>query len=144
MITWAKRQFVQYREQISYLFFGGLATLLNLVLAVVFRWMGFPTFWNTLLDNLVCILFAYLTNRTWVFCSQVKGWKAVQEFAAFIGCRLGTLVLDVALMWLGVDLLGQLVAESWQDGWFVLVKVVTQVLVIAGNYLFSKWIIFRR
>lgn len=140
-----KRLLVTYREQISYLFFGGLATLLNVVLAVVFRWMGLSTAVNTLVDNILCILFAYGTNRTWVFCSTSKGMEALREFGSFVGCRLGTMVMDVLLMWLGVDIIGaMLVPQAWQNLWFLLVKLTAQVLVIVFNYIFSKLIIFKK
>ena len=145
MIEKLKGLIEKYYEQLAYLFFGGLATLLNIVLALVFRWMGMPTTWNTLLDNVICILFAYCTNRIWVFRSHSRGMDAVREFASFIGCRLGTLVMDVAIMWIGVDLIGAaLVPEGWQGLWFLAVKLVDQVLVILFNYIFSKLIIFKK
>ena len=145
MIEKLKGLIEKYYEQLAYLFFGGLATLLNIVLALVFRWMGMPTTWKTLLDNVVCILFAYCTNRIWVFRSHSRGMDALREFASFIGCRLGTLVMDVAIMWIGVDLIGAaLVPEGWQGVWFLAVKLVDQVLVILFNYIFSKLIIFKK
>lgn len=144
MMQRLKTLYDRYYEQLSYLFFGGLATLLNIVLALVFRWMGMPTAVNTVVDNFLCILFAYTTNRIWVFRSHSKGKAALREFASFIGCRLGTLVMDVAIMWLGVDLLGAaIVPAPWQGVWFLAVKLVDQVLVILFNYVFSKLIIFK-
>ena len=98
MIAKAKALLLKYREGIAYLFFGGLATLLNIVLAMVFRFLGLPTTVNTVLDNILCILFAYVTNRLWVFCSSAKGMAAVREFVSFVTCRLGTLVLDLSLI----------------------------------------------
>lgn len=133
----------KYYEQLTYLIFGGLATLLNIVLAMVFRKMGLHTTVNTVLDNIICILFAYTTNRLWVFQSKSKGMAALKEFASFIGCRLGTMVMDVAIMWLGVDILGSmLIPANWQNLWFLVVKVIAQILVILFNYIFSKEIIF--
>lgn len=135
----------KYREQIAYLFFGGLATLLNIVLGVVFRFLGLATTLNTLLDNALCILFAYFTNRRWVFKSRTKGSSAWKEFVSFVTCRLGTLVLDVAVMWLGVDCLGAaLIPEAHQNLWFLGVKLFAQVLIIVLNYVFSKLIIFKK
>ena len=100
---------------------------------------------NTVLDNLLCILFAYVTNRLWVFCSSAKGMAAVREFVSFVTCRLGTLVLDVAVMWLGADLLGpMLIAPERQNLWFLGVKVFSNVLVIVANYVFSKLVIFKK
>lgn len=140
-----KALLTKYREAIAYLFFGGLATLLNIVLAMVFRFMGLPTLANTVLDNILCILFAYITNRLWVFCSSTRGMAALREFVSFITCRLGTLVLDVAVMWLGADLLGpMLIAPEHQNLWFLGVKVFSNVLVIVANYVFSKLIIFKK
>ena len=136
MIEKLKGLIEKYYEQLAYLFFGGLATLLNIVLALVFRWMGMPTTWNTLLDNVICILFAYCTNRIWVFRSHSRGMDALREFASFIGCRLGTLVMDL----IGAAL----VPEGWQGLWFLAVKLVDQVLVILFNYIFSKLIIFKK
>ena len=145
MIEALKALLARYREQAAYLFFGGLATLLNILLAMVFRAMGLPTAANTVLDNILCILFAYMTNRLWVFCSEAKGKAALREFFSFVGCRLGTLVLDVAVMWLGADLLGPaLVPARWQDMWFLAVKVFSNILVIVANYVFSKLIIFKK
>ena len=145
MIQRVKELLAKYREGIAYLFFGGLATLLNIVLGVLFRYMGIPTTLNTLLDNALCILFAYVTNRLWVFHSSARGMAALREFGSFVACRLGTLVLDVAVMWLGVDLLGAaLVPPAGQDVWFLGVKVLANVLVIVFNYVFSKLVIFKK
>ena len=63
----------KYYEGFAYLFFGGLATLLNLVLFAVFQAVlgtGFATGIGNVLDNIICILFAYWTNRTFVFRSS--------------------------------------------------------------------------
>ena len=144
MIEKAKGLLQRYREQLSYLFFGGLTTLLNIVLGMVFLWMNLPTTVNTVLSNFLCILFAYFTNRKWVFCSHTKGQAACKEFVSFVTCRLGTLVLDVAVMWLGVDIIGGLlISPEYENLWFLGVKVFTQVLIVVGNYIFSKLIIFK-
>ena len=58
------RAFIKkYYEGLAYLFFGGLATLLNLVLFAVFQAVlgtGFATGIGNVLDNIICILFAYV------------------------------------------------------------------------------------
>lgn len=137
-----KQLWAKYYEQFTYLIFGGLATLLNIVLAMVFRSFGMPTTLNTVLDNVICILFAYTTNRLWVFKSRSRGADALREFGSFIACRLGTMVMDVAVMWLGADVIGPaLVPAAWLGLWFLGVKVFSNVLVIVFNYVFSKKII---
>ena len=68
----------KYREPIAYLFFGGLATLLNIVLYVLFKTLfGYEAAnsWGNVADNVICILFAYFTNRIWVFRSKAHGSK---------------------------------------------------------------------
>ncbi|WP_418668469.1 GtrA family protein [Allofournierella sp.] len=138
-----KQLWTKYYEQLTYLIFGGLATLLNIVLAMVFRSFGMPTTLNTVLDNVICILFAYTTNRLWVFKSRSRGADALREFGSFIACRVGTMVMDVAVMWLGADVIGPaLVPAAWLGLWFLGVKVFSNVLVIVFNYVFSKKIIF--
>ncbi|WP_418972465.1 GtrA family protein [Allofournierella sp.] len=138
-----KQLWAKYYEQLTYLIFGGLATLLNIVLAMVFRSFGMPTTLNTVLDNVICILFAYTTNRLWVFKSRSRGADALREFGSFIACRLGTMVMDVAVMWLGADVIGPaLLPAAWLGLWFLGVKVFSNVLVIVFNYIFSKKIIF--
>ena len=98
----------KYYEGLAYLFFGGLATLLNLVLFAVFQAVlgtGFATGIGNVLDNIICILFAYWTNRTFVFRSKTQGKAMAREFGAFVTCRLGTLVLDAVIMMVGGNLL---------------------------------------
>ena len=96
------RAFIKkYYEGFAYLFFGGLATLLNLVLFAVFQAVlgtGFATGIGNVLDNIICILFAYWTNRTFVFRSKTQGKAMAREFGAFVTCRLGTMLLDTAIM----------------------------------------------
>ena len=84
----------KYYEGLAYLFFGGLATLLNLVLFAVFQAVlgtGFATGIGNVLDNIICILFAYWTNRTFVFRSKNSGQAALAEFGQFVACRIGTM-----------------------------------------------------
>ena len=58
-----------------------------------------------MLDNILCILFAYATNRAFVFRSRTQGREMAKEFGAFVTCRLGTLVLDAVIMMVGGNLL---------------------------------------
>lgn len=91
----------RYREIIVYLFFGALTVLLNCVLYVLFNHFWGYEFANGIgnaLANFICILFAYVTNRTAVFCSKSSGISAIREIVCFIVGRLGTLVLDTGIM----------------------------------------------
>ena len=104
MIHWIKKHW----EVLSYLIFGVLTTLLNIVLYALFNGLfGYTAAnsWGNVLDNIICILFAYCTNRAFVFRSRTRGRAAFSEFGKFVTCRLGTLVLDAVIMMVGGNLL---------------------------------------
>ena len=95
-------------EVLSYLIFGVLTTLLNIVLYALFsRLFGYTAAnsWGNVLDNALCILFAYCTNRAFVFRSKTTGKAMAKEFGTFVTCRLGTMVLDAVIMIVGGNLL---------------------------------------
>lgn len=156
LLQWCKAHW----EVLSYLIFGVLTTLLNIVLYAVFNALfGYEAAnsWGNVLDNVLCILFAYVTNRTFVFTSKTQGKAALREFCAFVACRLGTLVLDAAVMMVGGNVLAgpgtafvQGVLGRWvsaaeaQTLWGLGVKVFSNVLVVVLNYVFSKLIVFRK
>ena len=117
-----KNWFIKHREVLAYLVFGVLTTLLNIVLYALFsRLFGYEAAnsWGNVLDNVICILFAYVTNRAFVFASRTQGREALKEFGAFVTCRLGTLVLDAAIMMIFGNLLaaqGAALVESFMNG----------------------------
>ena len=95
-------------EVLSYLIFGVLTTLLNIVLYALFnKLFGYTAAnsWGNVLDNALCILFAYCTNRAFVFRSRTTGKAMAKEFGTFVTCRLGTMVLDAVIMIVGGNLL---------------------------------------
>ncbi len=155
-LAWAKA----HGEVLRYLVFGGLTTLLNILLYALFQAVfGYEAAnsWGNVLDNLLCILFAYATNRRWVFASKTHGRAAAKEFCTFVACRLGTMVIDAVIMvvggnWLAVPgaavvfrLLGRWLSESGaRTLWGLGVKVLSNIIVIVLNYLFSKRLVFRR
>lgn len=139
----------KYYEGLAYLFFGGLATLLNLVLFAAFQAVfgtAFAAGIGNIIDNVLCILFAYWTNHTFVFRSENKGKAALAEFGQFVSCRIATMVMDQAIIWLGVSLIGPQVAFAVANGelWAMGVKLFSQVIVILSNYVFSKLFIFKK
>ena len=114
--------FKKHREVLAYLVFGVLTTLLNIVLYTLFSGIfGYEAAnsWGNVLDNILCILFAYATNRAFVFRSKTRGRAMAKEFGTFVTCRLGTLVLDAAIMVVFGNLLaaqGAALVESFMNG----------------------------
>ena len=125
----------KYKEPLLYLFFGGLTTLLSIFLYWLFAHpLGLPPLAANAFSWVLCVAFAYVTNRSWVFADKARGARGiVREAASFAAGRLATLGLEELLLWLGITVLGV------ND---LLVKTVAQVLVIAANYLISKFIVF--
>ena len=139
----------KYYEGLAYLFFGGVATLLNLVIFALFQALfgtPFAAGIGNVIDNVICILFAYWTNHTFVFKSENKGGEALAEFGQFVSCRILTMVMDQAIIWLGVSLIGPHIAFAVANDqlWAMGVKLFSQVIVILSNYVFSKLFIFKK
>ena len=121
-------------EVIFYLVFGVLTTLVNIV---VFMFLSNLLELGTVPANVISwflsVLFAYFTNRKWVFKS--KGDNVFKEGVAFFSGRIFTGVLDTAVMFVSVDIMG------WNN---LLMKIVSNIVVIVLNYLISKFLVFRR
>ena len=127
MINWIKKHY----EVLSYLVFGVLCTLLNILLYALFsRLFGYEAAnsWGNVLDNVICILFAYATNRAFVFRSKTVGRAAAAEFGKFVTCRLGTMLLDTVLMLV----LGNLLAAQ---GAALVQQVMDGVLSVVAHWL---------
>ena len=119
------------REVMTYLVFGVLTTALNYAvyfgLRQVISWpIANGIAW------LVAVEFAYVTNRAIVFRSKGPYFK---EMIQFYLSRLSTLGLESLVLFLMFDLAG---APEW------LTKLFANVLVVIGNYILSKWIVFTR
>lgn len=85
---------------------------------------------------IVAVAFAYVTNRKWVFESRARGVRPVlKEVGEFVLGRLFTLGLEELLLWVFVVKLGA------ND---LLIKIIASVVTVVLNYVFSKFIIFKK
>lgn len=132
-----KKLYQKYREIIWYVFFGGLTTLVNLTAYYILtRFFGIDILLGTFLAWWVAVGFAYVANRKLVFHSQNKAIKAILlELTFFIACRLLTGFLDLGIMYFFVDRLGL------PD---LILKILSNILVILGNYVASSLYIFKK
>jgi len=130
-----KLLYQRYRELINYLIFGVLTTVVNyvtyLVLAPFFTLTTVPT----VVAWVLSVLFAYLTNRRYVFCSHSTGKDALKEASGFFTARIMSGLLDVAIMWVFVDLIG------FND---LVIKLMSNVVVVVFNYIASKMVVFSK
>ena len=144
MISKIKDLLVRYREVILYLIFGGLTTVVDWGLSfLLYYFWGEAIKANVLLihgANVIAwaaaVLFAFVTNRIWVFQSKKKGFLPILgELSSFAGGRVMTLLLQEAMFVIFFDILG--INEF-------IVKIIAAVLVIILNYVLSKLFVFRK
>ena len=129
----------KYKEIINYLIVGVLTTVISLLVYYICVY----TFLNpnnklelqiaNVLSWIAGVTFAYFTNRKYVFESTNK--NKLKEATSFVSSRITTLLLDMIIMWLGVTIL------KFNDK---IVKLISQVLVVVGNYVLSKFFVFKK
>lgn len=127
----------KYKMPILYIFFGGLTTLVNmLAYFLCYDMSHISNVISTIIAWVLSVLFAYITNKFYVFESKTVKKKALLfEVFSFFGCRGITGLLDLGIMWLTVDILHY-------NG--LLMKLISNVIVIILNYVVSKVFIFRK
>lgn len=126
-----------YKDIVFYIIFGVCTTLVNIIVFwIMAHRMGMSTLQSTIIAWITAVLFAYLTNRKWVFHSKAKDITSrCYEIMSFFLCRLATGVIDWLCMWIFVDILGI------ND---IFMKAFTNILIIALNFIASKLIIFKK
>ena len=128
-----KELLMKYKEIIMYLVFGVLTTVVNIV---VYFLSAELLLINYLISNALAwflsVLFAYITNRKYVFESSSQ--NILKEAVSFFSSRLATGILDMVLMWLFVYF------NVVND---VIAKVIVNVIVVVLNYVLSKLVVFK-
>ena len=126
----------KYEEAVNYLFWGGVAFVLSTVLFYLFaNVMDIYEQIANIISWVICVIFTYFTNRTFVFKSKLKGFQNVfKEFKDFVTARVLTLVMENAILFVMIDMLTINNMIS---------KLVGQFVVIVSNYFLSKLWIFK-
>lgn len=137
-----KELYIKYKELINYLIFGVLTTIVSLATKYLLLFTildaenGIQLQIAVVASWIVACTFAYITNRIWVFESKSK--KIIKEAAKFYVSRLATLGLEMLIMFIFVTALG-LNTHMWVIVW----TIFAQVVIIIGNYVLSKLIVFK-
>ena len=126
-----------HREGMRYLVFGALSTIVNIVVFVICaRIANLSAAVSNTIAWIVAVLFAYVTNKIYVFNSKTTGVKnLVREILSFFGARIATLVLETAFLWVVIDKLG------FNE---IFMKIISNIIVIILNFIFSKIFIFKK
>ena len=132
-----KQLYERYKEIVNYLIFGVLTTVISLLVyyILVFTVLNPENAIQLQIANFISwvagVIFAYITNRKFVF--ESKNDNKIKEASKFVASRIITLIADMIIMFLGVTTL------HLNDK---IVKLISQVIVIVSNYVFSKLFVF--
>ena len=131
----------KYREPILYIFFGGLTTIISWVSYAAFVWAGIEINISNILSWICGVLFAFVTNKWFVFTSKDTSVKVVvYELGSFISARIFTgviaWILFPILIFIGLN-------QSMFNAEGFVAKIVTSLIEIVLNWIFSKYVVFR-
>ena len=124
----------KYKEQLLYLFFGALTTAVSLGTFYLFTAViPLDPLIANILSWIFAVLFAFLTNRTWVFASTDQPF--FRQMVSFFLGRVSTLLMEEMIL---------LVFVTWLQLNAMAIKIAAQVLVLIMNYVISKLFVFKK
>ncbi|WP_288645915.1 GtrA family protein [uncultured Pediococcus sp.] len=128
--------FNKYKSVISYLFWGVVATIVNIgVFAILSDYLHLFYQVSNVIAWFVSVLVAYVSNKLWVFNSHTETTgQLVTEAVRFFLMRTATLAIDIIILYIGITLL---------NGNDIIVKIIDNVVVVISNYAFSKMVVFK-
>ena len=135
-----KKLYLKNKEIVNYLIIGFLTTVVSLVSFYLVRLFIFTndTQFDIQIANVIswilAVLFAFVTNKKYVFESKAQGYKKLKEMIKFYLSRVTTLFIDMFMMWI---LTGPL---SINDK---IAKIIVQFIIVILNYVFSKLFVFK-
>lgn len=121
-------------DVIRYIFFGGCTTVVNLASFFFLRQAGLQREIANVISVILAIVFAYVVNSKFVFLDKCETLKDhIRPFCKFVGARLSTMVIEVGGVWFFAEIvhLNDMVG-----------KLIIQFVVMALNYVFSKFLVF--
>ena len=132
-----KRKIQKHKSIIAYMFFGVLTTLINWgSYFLCYNIVHIPNVLSTIIAWVLAVEFAFITNKLWVFDSKTFNKNVLlHEMWTFLAARLITEILDITIMYFAVDIFA-LNSTVW--------KLISNIIVILLNYIFSKFIIFKK
>ncbi|WP_028790387.1 GtrA family protein [Tetragenococcus muriaticus] len=131
------REDEKLQEVISYLFFGGMTTVVNFIVFFLARSLfGWSLVVSNTLSWIFSVLFAFATNKKWVFKSKTRSVRHFfEELSKFFFYRIVSFGIDMGCMLLFIN------SFHMDDFW---AKLITQIIIVIANYVFSKFLIFTK
>lgn len=126
---------LKYKSMILYLVFGGLTTFINIATySSCYYLLDTGNTAANVISWILSVLFAYITNKLFVFESKSFSGKVLfKEMFSFFSCRAASGLMDIIIMFVAVDLFN---LTAW------IFKILSNVIVLILNYIFSKTIVF--
>ncbi len=141
MINRIKELYLKYKEIINYLIVGVLTTIVSIVSFYILRFFVLTSDSqlhiqiSTVISWVLAVLFAFFTNKKYVFESKVKGKGQFFEMTKFFLSRLTTLLVEMLCMWIMTS------PMNINDK---IAKLIVQVIITVLNYVFSKLFVFKK
>ena len=128
--------YLEHQEGMRYLIFGGVSTVINIIVFVLLEKIGLSTLVSNTIAWIISVIFAYITNKMCVFNVRVNNKKELLiEISSFLGCRIFTLIIDEIYMYITIDIF------KFNS---ILMKIISNIIVIILNFIFSKIFIFKK
>lgn len=126
----------KYEDILLYIFFGALTTLVSFGSQFLAKLIFNNVIINTTFSWICAVLFAFFTNRTWVFQAPTKtAGEFFLQLVKFFGSRVFSFLVELAIMFVCVDLL------NFEE---MIVKICAQVIILVLNFVLSKFMVFAK
>ncbi len=134
MMDKIKALFARYREQIVYLFVGGVTTVIGTGVYWLMIWLGAGVITAQIVQWICAVIWAFWANKVLVFRDRYsKPSYVVPQFLKFAASRLFSLGVETLLIWTGCEKLG---IDRY------LIKIPVAILVVILNYVTGKLLVF--
>ena len=134
MMDKIKALFARYREQIVYLFVGGVTTVIGTGVYWLMIWLGAGVITAQIVQWICAVIWAFWANKILVFRDRYsKPSYVVPQFLKFAASRLFSLGVETLLIWTGCEKLG---IDRY------LIKIPVAILVVILNYVTGKLLVF--
>ena len=131
-----KKIYIKYKEIINYLIAGFLTVIVSVLTYALFtKGLNMHYITSNIFSWIVAVLFAYYVNSKFVFVSSTIKKEKISEIINFFKYRILSLLIETIIIYLLVDLI------RLDD---MISKLIVQVIVIILNYIFSKFLIFKK
>lgn len=131
----AKKVDFKYAKIFNYLVIGFFTTVINISIYSILVMININYMISNLVAFCISILFAYITNKKWVFNNSNENEIDAKELTKFFLSRVATLIMESTMLYVCINLF---MLNQYS------IKIITNIIVIVVNYILSKYIVFEK